>query len=197
VDSLKDKKYIDKSLDELSGNSIDNYVYLNSSIVHFSKYYGVYSASSIPVPQLLPLIHDLDSLGNYGLGLDSQGWPYISTLWGHKHWAGTSGGGHESVYFRNYLYNYDADINGYATRNSDDDENWFADVGFQYEDEDDHDISMFKSNYWGADGITSRNEEDWIKLFPKGFALFGIEHEDDIIITLLSKNGRGTSEANQ
>jgi len=196
VNSLKDKQYIDKSLDELSGNSVNNYVYLNSSIIHFSKYYGVYSVSSIPVPQLLPLIHDLDSLGNYGLGLDSQGWPYISTLWGHKHWAGKTGG-RESVYFRNNLYNYDANINGYAVKNSDGDENQFASLWFQYDHEDDHDISMFKSNYWGADSITSQNEEDWVKLFPKGFALFGIEHEDDVSITLLSKNGRGVSEGGQ
>lgn len=197
VDSLKDKEYIDKSLDELSGNSVNNYVYLNSTIIHFSKYYGVYSSTSTPVPQLLPLIHDLDSLGNYGLGLDSQGWPYISTLWGHKHWAGTDGGSHESVYFRNNLYNYDANINGYAIRNSDGDENQFAGLWFQYDDEDDHDISMFKSNYWGADSMVTQNEEEWIKLFPKGFALFGIENEEYISTTLLSKNGRGISESHQ
>jgi hypothetical protein len=151
----------------------------------------------MPVPQLIPLIHDLDSLANYGLGIDANGYPYISTLWGHKHWAGKSWGG-EDTYFKNFLYSYDPTpaVNGYQIV-SNGDENWFADLGYKYEDEDDHDISMFKSNYWGADGITSRNEEDWIKLFPKGFALFGIEHEDDIIITLLSKNGRGTSEANQ
>lgn len=195
VDTLNGKAYLDKSLDSLSGKDSNSYVYINANIIHFSKYYGIYSSSSMPVPQLIPLIHDLDSLANYGLGIDANGYPYVSTLWGHRHWAGKSGGG-EDTYFKNFLYSYDPTpaVSGYQIRNSNNDENWFADMGYTY-DADEHDVSMFKSNYWGADTMWTWEPDIWTEKFPKGFALFGIENESDVATTLLSKNGRGTSES--
>jgi len=61
-------------------------------------------------------------------------------------------------------------------------------------DDDGHEVSMFKSNYWGADTFRVDLDE-WDETFPKGFIVFGIENESKVTTCFQSKNTGGTGES--
>lgn len=81
VKYFKDKHYIKRTLKDITGN---NYILANIDLIHFSKYYYIYSPSTIPIPTLRPLIYDETKLDDYGFSVDSQGKPHLKTLlmWG-------------------------------------------------------------------------------------------------------------------
>ena len=64
VDADK-KSCISKLLSSVNGSSSDNYIFINTNIIHYSKYYNIYKSSDISVPVLQPVLYtkeDLDKL---------------------------------------------------------------------------------------------------------------------------------------
>ena len=51
VDANK-KSCISKLLSSVNGSSNDNYIFINTNIIHYSKYYNIYKSSDISVPVL-------------------------------------------------------------------------------------------------------------------------------------------------
>lgn len=185
--TLHNKHYVEHTLDSISGASDSRYMLLNVSIVHFSKYYNIFSSSSVQVPQLAPLIQTTDDLAEYGIGLDANNEPYIANLWGHKNWSGCYSRCADTTKYRNHLYSFDPTSNGYRMKQP----YAYLDMSF---DDDGHQVSMFKSNYWGADTFRV-DVDEWDETFPKGFLVFGIENESEVTTCFQSKNTGGTGES--
>ena len=43
---------ISKLLDNINGSENDKYIFINTNIIHYSKYYNIYKSSDISVPVL-------------------------------------------------------------------------------------------------------------------------------------------------
>lgn len=72
--SFASKSYIKKTLNDIVGSK---YIQANVDLLHFSKYYNIYTYSPNPIPNLRPLIHNVESFDKYGLGLDRSNNPFV------------------------------------------------------------------------------------------------------------------------
>lgn len=167
VKSYNDHKVLSKKLGEICGES--KYLYFNTTIVHFSKYYNIYSINdSVNTPVLVPLLYEESDLHKYGLILQNdtseQSIPHMEYLYAFYL-------NNEGTELRVHKATYDAD------RYPDLDDNLLCSVSVSAGDGGKRGISQFKSNRNHYPSLKTNSEDIWENQ-PKGFFLYGMWDND-------------------
>lgn len=167
--NIKDKKYISKSLEDINGSNSDKYIFINTNIIHFSKYYNIYKSSNISVPILQPVLHTKEDLNKLNMTIsDNNVW--INSLSMFTAWNDKTGD--DQDYRREYQYECDPKTGIFQIKNymkefgHDADEKW--------------DYSQFRQHRNDKHFITDLgkvSEEDYNDYFPRGFMLFTLSSE--------------------
>lgn len=159
----KSKKVITYKLGELMTDGLD----ITTYIIHFSKYYNIYSTISGAQMILKPLIYYDTDLSKYNLAIKEQtvdnkqqGIPYIDTLI-TSNWYRASGDFHRHEHSHQYSHSFDSNLNIYKYANT---------LADGYEDSGNgHDWSQFHTNPQNRPVFEQWNTENWNKL-PQGFS---------------------------
>lgn len=163
------KKYIKKTLNDVVGN---NCIQANVDLLHFSKYYNIYTYSPNPIPTLRPLVYDVESLSKYGMTLDRNNRVYLNNLLMMRMNADDSW---EEIGFAHTIYREDQGC--YST---DYEVNHWANGRYIS-----NGSTMFRSTpATGSPFVLEGEEESFKKFMPEGFSLMGMWNncEDGIIL---------------
>lgn len=169
VDADK-KSCISKLLSSVNGSSNDNYIFINTNIIHYSKYYNIYKSSDISVPVLQPVLYTKEDLDKLNMTISNNN-VFIKSL--SKFTAWNDGTDDNKDYRREYRYECNLENGEFSINN-------------QYEKDFNHnakiecDYSQFKQHSNGKHFVTDLKEvteEMYSDYFPKGFMLFTLSKE--------------------
>ena len=169
VDADK-KSCISKLLSSVNGSSNDNYIFINTNIIHYSKYYNIYKYSDISVPVLQPVLYTKEDLDKLNMTISNNN-VFIKSL--SKFTAWNDGTNKNKDYRREYRYECNLENGEFSINN-------------QYEKDFNHnakiecDYSQFKQHSNGKHFVTDLKEvteEMYSDYFPKGFMLFTLSKE--------------------
>ena len=169
VDADK-KSCISKLLSSVNGSSSDNYIFINTNIIHYSKYYNIYKSSDISVPVLQPVLYTKEDLDKLNMTISNNN-VFIKSL--SKFTAWNDGTDDNKDYRREYRYECNLENGEFSINN-------------QYEKDFNHnakiewDYSQFKQHSNGKHFVTDLKEvteEMYSDYFPKGFMLFTLSKE--------------------
>jgi hypothetical protein len=99
--SADGKACISKLLNSINGSDRDRYIFLNTNIIHYSKYYNVYKSSDISVPVLQPVLYTEEDLGKLNMTIYNNN-VWINSLSKFTSWNDDNGDNRD--YRREYRY---------------------------------------------------------------------------------------------
>lgn len=164
-----EKRCISKLLQEVNGSNNDSYIFINTNIIHYSKYYNIYKSSDISVPVLQPVLYTKEDLDKLNMTISNNN-VFINSL--SKFTAWNDGNDDNKDYRREYRYECN-EVGEFSINN-------------QYEKDFNHnakikwDYSQFKQHSNGKHFVTDLqevSEEMYSDYFPKGFMLFTLSKE--------------------
>lgn len=166
------KRCISKLLQEVNGSNNDSYIFINTNIIHYSKYYNIYKSSDISVPVLQPVLYTKEDLDKLNMTISNNN-VFINSL--SKFTAWNDGTGDNKDYRREYRYECNLENGEFSINN-------------QYEKDFNHnakikwDYSQFKQHSNGKHFVTElsepeASEERYSDYFPKGFMFFTLSKE--------------------
>ena len=162
--SADGKACISKLLNNINGSDRDRYIFLNTNIIHYSKYYNVYKSSDISVPVLQPVLYTEEDLGKLNMTIYNNN-VWINSLSKFTSWNDDNGDNRD--YRREYRYECNPQTGNFLMTDSINDFNHNADVNWAY--------SQFKQHSSGKHFVTDLaevSEEKYSDYFPNGFMLF-------------------------
>ena len=167
VDADK-KSCISKLLSSVNGSSSDNYIFINTNIIHYSKYYNIYKYSDISVPVLQPVLYTKEDLDKLNMTISNNN-VFIKSLSKFTAWNdGTSTKDHRRE------YRYECNQTGKFSINNQYEKDFKHDAKIEW------DYSQFKQHSNGKHFVTDLKEvteEMYSDYFPKGFMLFTLSKE--------------------
>ena len=171
--TANEKKCISKLLEEVNGID-NNYIYINTNIIHFSKYYNIYKSSDISVPVLQPVLYTKEDLDKLNMTISSNN-VFINSLSKFTAWNDKTG---DDMDYRRE-YRYQSNEAGEFSINNQYEKNFNHNAKVKY------DYSQFKQHSNGKHFITDianvsntpNIEEKYNDYFPKGFMLFTLSKE--------------------
>ena len=167
VDADK-KSCISKLLSSVNGSSSDNYIFINTNIIHYSKYYNIYKSSDISVPVLQPVLYTKEDLDKLNMTISSNN-VFIKSL--SKFTAWNDG---DSTKDHRREYRYECNETGKFSINNQYEKDFKHDAKIEW------DYSQFKQHSNGKHFVTDLKEvteEMYSDYFPKGFMLFTLSKE--------------------
>ena len=190
--TIKDKKYILKSLENINGSEDNKYIFINTNIIHYSKYYNIYKSSDISIPILQPVLYTKEDLDKLNMTIHNKN-AFINSLSMFTAWNDKDND--DKDYRREYRYECSEanDTYGEFSINSDEDifKNFNHNAGVEW------DYSQFKQHSYGKHFVTElsepeASEERYNDYFPNGFMFFTLSSErGDIGIDY--NNGKNTN----
>ena len=139
---------------------------IETYIIHFSKYYNIYSLTSGSQKVLRPLLYYSEDLDTYNIGINGNA-PYLKYLACLDFWRAKSGL-HANRYLRVDLLSYDNTTNLYDYENQ-----RTNIIDFHSDKNDDQQWSQFRTNPDNRPTFEMMQEEKWNKMptgfFPLGF----------------------------
>ena len=167
VDADK-KSCISKLLSSVNGSSSDNYIFINTNIIHYSKYYNIYKSSDISVPVLQPVLYTKEDLDKLNMTISNNN-VFINSLSKFTAWNdGNSTKDHRRE------YRYECNETGKFSINNQYEKDFKHDAKIEW------DYSQFKQHSNGKHFVTDLKEvteEMYSDYFPKGFMLFTLSKE--------------------
>ena len=189
-EALQGKKSVSYTLGSIDGDN--NGLYANIRLIHFSKYYNVYSSKRSQAPLLHSLVYDYDSLLSYNMDVTEEGIPYINTLITYRAFRGGRGAHMTDetlrIYRKKVYYNTDNEYPYDLYQSGEDFDNEF---------EGDGPVSQFKTNRNKYPTYYEGRDEEWDNYVPQGFSLFGITWESSIEMSFNDSNGHDIHQANK
>lgn len=175
VDADK-KSCISKLLSSVNGSSSDNYIFINTNIIHYSKYYNIYKSSDISIPVLQPVLYTKEDLDKLNMTISNNN-VFINSL--SKFTAWNDGTGDNKDYRREYRYECNLENGEFSINNQ-------YEKDFNHNAKKEWDYSQFKQHSNGKHFITDianvsnkpNIEEIYNDYFPKGFMLFTLSKEE-------------------
>ena len=167
VDADK-KSCISKLLSSVNGSSSDNYIFINTNIIHYSKYYNIYKSSDISVPVLQPVLYTKEDLDKLNMTISNNN-VFIKSL--SKFTAWNDG---DSTKDHRREYRYECNETGKFSINNQYEKDFKHDAKIEW------DYSQFKQHSNGKHFVTDLKEvteEMYSDYFPKGFMLFTLSKE--------------------
>ena len=167
VDADK-KSCISKLLSSVNGSSNDNYIFINTNIIHYSKYYNIYKSSDISVPVLQPVLYTKEDLDKLNMTISNNN-VFINSL--SKFTAWNDG---DSTKDHRREYRYECNETGEFSINNQYEKDFKHDAKIKW------DYSQFKQHSNGKHFVTDLKEvteEMYSDYFPKGFMLFTLSKE--------------------
>ena len=167
VDADK-KSCISKLLSSVNGSSSDNYIFINTNIIHYSKYYNIYKSSDISVPVLQPVLYTKEDLDKLNMTISNNN-VFIKSL--SKFTAWNDG---DSTKDHRREYRYECNETGEFSINNQYEKDFKHDAKIEW------DYSQFKQHSNGKHFVTDLKEvteEMYSDYFPKGFMLFTLSKE--------------------
>lgn len=196
--TTKDKRYILKSLENINGSEDDKYIFINTNIIHYSKYYNIYKSSDISVPVLQPVLYTKEDLDKLNMTIHNKN-AFINSLSMFTAWNDQDN--NKKDYRREYLYECsETNDNTYGefSINSDADisKNFSHTAGVEW------DYSQFKQSSYNKHFVTELSEvseEMYNDYFPNGFMFFTLskEREEHGNIGIDFNNGKNTDNFNE
>lgn len=184
------KRYISKLLQEVNGSNSNNYIFINTNIIHYSKYYNIYKSSDISVPVLQPVLYTKEDLDKLNMTIYNNN-VFINSLSMFTAW--NDGTGNNKDYRREYRYECNLKTGEFSINN-------------QYEKDFNHnakikwDYSQFKQGSNGKHFVTElsepeASEERYSDYFPNGFMFFTLSNERERYgtIGIDFNNGKNTN----
>ena len=168
VDADK-KSCISKLLSSVNGSSNDNYIFINTNIIHYSKYYNIYKSSDISVPVLQPVLYTKEDLDKLNMTISNNNNVFINSL--SKFTAWNDG---DSTKDHRREYRYECNETGEFSINNQYEKDFKHDAKIKW------DYSQFKQHSNGKHFVTDLKEvteEMYSDYFPKGFMLFTLSKE--------------------
>ena len=168
VDADK-KSCISKLLSSVNGSSSDNYIFINTNIIHYSKYYNIYKSSDISVPVLQPVLYTKEDLDKLNMTISNNNNVFINSL--SKFTAWNDG---DSTKDHRREYRYECNETGEFSINNQYEKDFKHDAKIKW------DYSQFKQHSNGKHFVTDLKEvteEMYSDYFPKGFMLFTLSKE--------------------
>lgn len=174
VDADK-KSCISKLLSSVNGSSSDNYIFINTNIIHYSKYYNIYKSSDISVPVLQPVLYTKEDLEKLNMTISDNN-VFINSL--SKFTAWNDGDGDNRDKRREYRYECNLENGKFSINNQ-------FEKKFNHNANVEWDYSQFKQHSYGKYFVTDianvsntpNIEEMYNDYFPKGFMLFTLSGE--------------------
>lgn len=167
--SANEKKCISKLLGEVNGID-NNYIFVNTNIIHFSKYYNIYKSSDISVPVLQPVLYTKEDLEKLNMTIN-KGNAYINSLSTFTSWNDGTG---ERDKRRENRYECDPETGDFSIKNSN------SIKSFGHNAKVDWSYSQFKQHSTGKHFVTELSEvseEYYDSYFPRGFMFFTLSKE--------------------
>ena len=169
------KRCISKLLQEVNGSNNDSYIFINTNIIHYSKYYNIYKSSDISVPVLQPVLYTKEDLDKLNMTISNNN-VFIKSLSKFSTWNDKDGDNKD--YRREYRY--ECDETGEFSRNNEYEKNFNHNAKVEW------DYSQFKQHSNGKHFVTDianvsntpNIEEKYNDYFPKGFMLFTLSKEE-------------------
>ena len=164
------KRCISKLLEEVNGSNNDNYIFINTNIIHYSKYYNIYKSSDISVPVLQPVLYTKEDLDKLNMTISNNN-VFINSLSTFATWNDKNGDNKD--YRREYRY--ECNEVGEFSRNNEYEKNFNHNAKVEW------DYSQFKQHSNGKHFVTDLkevSEEMYSDYFPKGFMLFTLSKEE-------------------
>lgn len=179
------KKCISKLLQEVNGSN-NNYIFINTNIIHYSKYYNIYKSSDISVPVLQPVLYTEEDLEKLNMTISDNN-VFIKSLSMFTSWNDNGGDNRDKR--REYRYECNPKNGEFPMWNPDSrDFNHNANVNWAY--------SQFKQHSDGKHFVTDLkevSEEMYSDYFPKGFMFFTLSKEKgNICINKNNINSNGS-----
>lgn len=165
-----EKKCISKSLGDINGSNSENYIFINTNIIHFSKYYNIYKSSNISVPILQPVLHTKEDLDKLNMTI-SNNHIWINSLSTFTAWNDKNGD--DQDYRREYQYNCDTKDGRFYVK-----KDYMKKFGHDANEK--WDYSQYRQHSNSKHFITDLDkvsEEDYNNYFPRGFMLFTLSNE--------------------
>lgn len=196
--TTKDKRYISKSLENINGSEDNKYIFINTNIIHYSKYYNIYKSSDISVPILQPVLYTEEDLNKLNMTIHNNN-VFIRSLSMFTAWNDKNGDDKDNR--REYLYECsETDDNTYGefSINSDED----ISKNFNHDADIEWDYSQFKQHSYGKHFVTELTEvteEMYNDYFPNGFMFFTLSKERERYgnIGIDFNNGKNTNNFNE
>lgn len=192
--TTKDKRYISKSLNDINGSEDDKYIFINTNIIHYSKYYNIYKSSDISIPVLQPVLYTKEDLDKLNMTIHNKN-AFINSLSMFTAWNDQDGNKKDKR--REYLYECsETNDNTYGefSINSDDD----ISKNFNHNANVEWDYSQFKQGSYNKHFVTELSEvseEMYNNYFPNGFMFFTLSSEEGNI-GIDYNNGKNTNNFN-
>lgn len=184
---LTGHKYIEKTLNQISGTTESQWLRFNVDVIHFSKYYYIYKMSNINIPALRPLITTDVDLDKYNMAVTDNGEPFIRTM--VKFYFSNDGNGDDGkTDLKEWQYD---DINNYYDYDATPVVDWEDEFKTKYHDDKGHrkGYSMFKSSIRpSVYRFIDVSVDIWPQKLIKGFSLVNFDGESNM---LNPKNGNG------
>lgn len=187
--TIKDKKYISKSLKDVNGSNDKSYIFINTNIIHFSKYYNIYKSSNISVPVLQPVLHTKEDLDKLNMTI-SNDHIWINSLSMFTAWNDKNG--NDQDYRREYQYNCDTKDGRFYVKKDHMKE-------FGHDANEKWDYSQYRQHSNSKHFITDLDkvsEEDYNNYFPRGFMLFTLSKERNEMV-INTDNVKSTKHDNK
>jgi len=173
-------KYIEKTLNQISGTTESQWLRFNIDVIHFSKYYYIYKMSNINIPALRPLITTDVDLDKYNMAVTANGEPFIRTM--VKFYFDNDGNGDDGeTDLKEWQYD---DINNYYDYDSDPVVDWGDDFYTENHDDEGHSkgYSMFKSSIRpSVYRFIDVSSDVWPQKLLKGFSLVTLNGDRNIL----------------
>lgn len=169
VDADK-KSCISKLLSSVNGSSSDNYIFINTNIIHYSKYYNIYKSSDISVPVLQPVLYTKEDLDKLNMTISNNN-VFIKSL--SKFTAWNDKNGDNKDYRREYRYQCNLGTGEFSINNQ-------YEKNFNHNAKVEWNYSQFKQHSNDKHFVTDLkevSEEKYNDYFPKGFMLFTLSGE--------------------
>lgn len=165
-----EKRCISKLLQEVNGSNNDSYIFINTNIIHYSKYYNIYKSSDISVPVLQPVLYTKEDLDKLNMTISNNN-VFIKSLSMFTSW--NDNGGKNRDKRREYRYECNPENGEFSMWNPDSRNfNHNANVNWAY--------SQFKQHSNGKHFVTDLkevSEEKYNDYFPNGFMFFTLSEE--------------------
>lgn len=173
--NIKDKKYISKSLENINGSNSDKYIFINTNIIHFSKYYNIYKSSNISVPVLQPILHTKEDLDKLNMTIHGNN-IWINSLSMFTAWNDKSGDDKDQR--REYRYDCNTENGKFYVK-----KDYMKEFGHQAKVK--WNYSQYRQHSNSKHFITDLSEiseEDYDDYFPRGFMLFTLSKEKSSMV---------------
>lgn len=170
VDADK-KSCISKLLSSVNGSSNDNYIFINTNIIHYSKYYNIYKSSDISVPILQPVLYTEEDLNKLNMTIYNNN-VWINSLSTFTAWNDKNGD--DKDHRREYRYEGNPNNGEFIIKDYIKDFNHTSDVKWTY--------SQFRQHSSSKHFVTELSEvseEKYSDYFPNGFMLFTLSSESN------------------